>query len=149
MKRYLIAFIGMILISCTSSQRIVTEIPSYAGAYARITLEGTDSFETLTQMTISMREKSAGHGFIFRALNSGGTAVNALWIKIAGQSAQTYFRADNIRENDKKKIVVITVLSDPNPPPVFNIFDQSIVELVQDLQDRLKLPGNKIKIERL
>ena len=149
MKKLLIALIGMTLISCTPSERIVSEIPSFAGAYARITLDGTDSLESLTQMSISMREKSASHGFIFRALNSSGTAVNALWIKVAGQSAQTYFRAENIRENDKKKIVIITVLSDPNPPPLPNVFSQSIVTIVEDLQDRLKLPKANIKIERL
>ncbi len=149
MKKLLIALVGITLISCTPTERIVSEIPSYAGAYARITLNGTDSLETLTQLSVSMREKSANHGFIFRALNSGGTAVNALWIKVAGQSAQTYFRADNIRDNDQKKIVVITVLSDPNPPPLTNVFNQSVVSLVEDLQDRLRLPTNKIKIERL
>ena len=149
MKRFLIALIGLTLISCAPSERIVSEIPSYAGVYARITLEGTDALEALTQLSISMREKSANHGFIFRALNSSGTAVNALWIKIAGQTAQTYFRSENIRENDQKKIVVITVLSDPNPPPLTNIFNQSIVTMVEDLQDRLRIPSNKIKIERL
>jgi hypothetical protein len=149
MKKLHIALIGLTLISCNPSQRIVSEIPSYAGAYAKITIEGTDSLESLTQMTISMKEKSANHGFIFRAFNTGSTSINALWIKIAGQSAQTYFRADDIRENDKKNRVVITLLSDPNPPPINNIFDKSIVVLVEDLQDRLKLPSNKIKIERL
>jgi hypothetical protein len=149
MKRFFIALLGLTLIACAPSPRVTNEIPSFAGAYAQITLEGTDALETLTQMTISMREKSANHGFVFRAFNSSSTAINALWLKIAGQSAETYFRADNIRENDQKKRVIITLLSSPNPPSSIGVFNQSIVILLEDLQDRLKIPSNKIKIERL
>ncbi len=147
MKFFLLAFLATIAVSCSPSARIVSEIPSYAGVYARITIEGADSIESLTQITISMREKAAGHGFVFRAYNSGSTSVNALWIRVAGQQAQTYFRADEIRDNDKKNRVVFTLLTDPNPPPLKEVFNDSLGALLSDLADRLKLPLNKFKVE--
>ncbi len=140
-------FLAFLAVSCTPNERIVSEIPSYAGIYARITIEGADSIESLTQITVSMREKAAGHGFIFRAYNSGSTSVNALWIRVAGQQAQTYFRADEIRENDKKNRVVFTLLTDPSPPPLKEVFNDSLGSLLSDLADRLKLPLSQFKVE--
>ncbi len=147
MKFILILALAVFLGSCTPTDRIVTEIPSYAGVYARVTIEGADSIEVLTQLAISTREKSANHGFVFRAFNQSSTSINALWIKIGGQSAQTYFRADEIRINDPKNRVVMSVLSDPNPPPLTNIFNQSLRVLLEDLADRLKLPLSQFKVE--
>jgi hypothetical protein len=149
MKLILMALLALFVVSCAPSQIATSEIPKFATPYVRITFEGTDSLELFTQMTLTMREKSATHGFIFRSYNTGSTSVNALWLKIAGQSAETYFRADNIRENDQKERVSMTLLTDPSPPPLINVFNQSLVVLLDDLSGRLKIPSNKIKIERL
>ncbi|MFN3267041.1 MAG: hypothetical protein ACK41E_09405 [Deinococcales bacterium] len=141
------AMLALLFVACAPSERVVSEIPSYVSVYATITLEGVDSLDTFTQMTISMREKAANHGFIFRAYNTSSTSISALWIKVAGQSAQTYFRADEIKENDKKNRVVLTLLTDPNPPPLVDTFNRSLGDMLTDLADRLKLPYNKIKIQ--
>jgi hypothetical protein len=146
MKVFL-ALMVLLMVSCAPSERVVSEIPSYAGVYGKITLNGVDSLDTFTQMTISMREKAANHGFVFRAYNTGSTSINALWIKIAGQSAQAYFRADDIRDNDKKNRVVITILTDPSPPPLRDVFNKSLSDMLTDVADRLKLSYNKITIE--
>jgi hypothetical protein len=146
MKVFL-AFLVLVFVACAPSERVVSEIPSYAGVYGKITLNGVDSLDTFTQMTISMREKAANHGFLFRAYNSGSTSINALWIKVAGQSAETYFRADEIRDNDKKNRVVITILTDPSPPPLREVFNKSLSDMLTDVADRLKLAYNKITIE--
>jgi hypothetical protein len=146
MKVFL-AFLMLAIVSCAPSERIVSEIPSFAGVYGKITINGVDSLDTFTQMTISMREKAASHGFIFRAYNSGSTSINALWIKVAGQSAQSYFRADDIRDNDNKNRVVITILTDPSPPPLRAAFNKSLSDMLVDVADRLKLAYNKISIE--
>jgi hypothetical protein len=146
MKVFL-AFLVLVFVACAPSERIVSEIPSYAGVYGKITLNGVDSLDTFTQMTISMREKAASHGFIFRAYNSGSTSINALWIKVAGQTAQSYFRADEIRDNDKKNRVVITILTDPSPPPLREVFNQSLSDMLTDVADRLKLAYKNITIE--
>jgi hypothetical protein len=146
MKVFL-ALMVLLMVSCAPSERIVSEIPSYAGVYGKVTLTGVDSLDTFTQMTLSMREKAASHGFIFRAFNTGSTSINALWIRVAGQSAQTYFRADDIRENDKKNRVVITLLTDPSPPPLRVDFNKSLSDMLTDVADRLKLPYKNINIE--
>ncbi len=136
-----------VFVACAPEQRRTNEIPSFAGVYGKITIEGVDSLDFLTQTTISMRERAAAHGFIFRAFNDSSTAINALWLKIAGQSAETYFRADEIRENDKINRVVVTVLTDPSPPPLRDNFNNSLRDLLIDVADRLKLPLNNIKVE--
>ena len=147
MKILLLAVLAVLAVSCAPSERLVSEIPRFAGVYARITIEGTDSITLFTQMTLSMREKASSHGFVFRAYNTGSTSVNALWFRIAGQQAQSYFRADEVRDNDKKNRVVLTLLTDPNPPPLPEIFNDSLVLLLSDLSDRLNLPPTRFKVE--
>ncbi len=145
--KYFLGLLFAFLVSCAPSQRVVSEIPSFAGVYAKITLVGVDSIDTFTQMTISMRERATAHGFVFRAYNTGSTSISALWLRIVGQQAQTYFRADEIRDNDKKNRVIITVLTDPSPPPLQDIFNESLGLFLNDLADRLKIPTKNIKVE--
>jgi uncharacterized lipoprotein YmbA len=145
MLRWITAFCLLLLVACAPDGKTPTyEVPLQASEFAAITFEGVGSIDVLAQMSVAMNETNSG--FIFKGYNQYSTAINAFWSKVAGQSAQVYFVANDVNTNDRQNRTVLSVVTDPGPPPLVETFKVSLRDLLLSTIERLKLDPKQVKV---
>jgi hypothetical protein len=145
MFRWITAFCLLLLVACAPDGKAPTyEVPLEAREFASITFEGVGSIDVLAQMSVAMNETNSG--FIFKGYNQFSTSINAFWSKVAGQNAQAYFVANDVNTNDRQGRTVLSVVTDPGPPPLVETFKVSLRDLLISTVERLKLDPKNVKV---
>jgi hypothetical protein len=145
--RYLLVIALSLLAACAPTSMSPTRnVVPEAKPYARMTLQGPDSLDTLA--TLAVITDNAGTGFAFLGFNEERTAVATSWIPVAGQPGRIYFVAEDVKTGDAITGTILHVLTDPSPPPFPNRLDIALVKLAGALQDKFGAKLTGLKLER-
>ncbi len=143
--RFLALALLAALIACAPANNKFYPVPDYAKPFAKITLQGPDSLDTIAVLATALDEGKGG--FVAKGFNEERTAVATSWLKVAGQVARVYFVVDDVKTGDAVTGSTIVVLTEPSPPPTPNLLARSLIEVIENVVDRFKGKVTKFNIE--
>jgi hypothetical protein len=146
MRFFLLIGLALLAACAPAGMSPTRNVVPEAKPYARMTLQGPDSLDTLA--TLAIITDNAGVGFAFLGFNEERTALATSWIPVAGQPARVYFISEDIKNGDAITGTILRVLTDPAPPPLPNRLDIDLVKLASALQDKFGAKLTGLKLER-
>lgn len=141
MRYFLLIALSLLAACAPTSGSPTRNVVPEAKPYARITLTGPDSLDSVA--TLAIITDGGSTGFAFLGFNDERSAVATSWIPVAGQPARVYFLAEDIAGG-----TILRVLTDPSPPPFPNRLDVTLVKLAEALKERFGAKLTAIKLER-